>query len=709
MKKTVTSMMIILSACWVVAGAGEATEYPLDWRYDQYEPGISLLADNALAGAKLTASGQWDKFGPERVVDGNLDAASHWACEQLPATLTIEMKQAAQLGYCQIWLYYDRVYKFFIESSLDGKNWQRVVDWTKNQKPATREGFNIPFDKTVEARFLRVTVTDSSVRAAGAHIVELKVGERYTENAGSLQGRVIPADKIKPADVVAESGEQSWKGCAWRNERINGQFVVWSASAVPQLRLSCAGLRSTGGGSIAAEAVSLRFVRNVLGGNKLYGDVLDNAQSVDLAAGAYRPVWLTIKVPADAKPGLYTGDVAVKGAAGQQVNFKLELQVLNAVLPEPAAWSFYLDLWQHPWAVARYHGVKPFSPEHYALMRPILKELAESGQKTLTTTIVDKPWNNQNFDPYYSMIEHIKTNDNGWRFDYTLFDEYVAFGESCGLNQHIHCYTMITWGNMVSYTDAASGDKIKLHAVPGSKEHEAYWGDFLRDFEKHLKAKGWLERTYIAMDERGADELRATLACIRKYAPGLKVSMAGNHAPSTFKGLVFDNYSQSIGQVTDDFLKEVQSRRSEGRITTFYICCSPLRPNTFVFSPSAEQWWLGYYAAANNLDGLLRWAFANWIKDPLYNTAFGSWPDGDTFLVYPGLRSSLRWESLRDGIEEYEKIRILRENALIDSELSALFREYSFKQASGSKDAELAALVQKTRAAVEKQSAKLKQ
>ena len=236
----------------------------------------------------------------------------------------------------------------------------------------------------------------------------------------------------------------------------------------------------------------------------------------------------------------------------------------------------------------------------------------------------------------------------------------MKFGADCGLDKQIHCYTMVTWGNMVSYIDGASGDRVRLKAVPGTPEHISFWGPFLLAFEKHLKKKRWLKRTYIAMDERGAEELKATMKCIKEYAPGLKVSMAGNHPPSTFKGLVFDNYSQSIGHVNPAFLEEVQSRHEDGKVTTFYICCGPRRPNTFVFSPTAEQYWLGYYAAAKKFDGLLRWAFAHWPRDPLYNTAFGKWPDGDTFLLYPGARSSIRWECLRDGIEEFEKIRILR-------------------------------------------------
>ena len=36
------------------------------------------------------------------------------------------------------------------------------------------------------------------------------------------------------------------------------------------------------------------------------------------------------------------------------------------------------------------------------------------------------------------------------------------------------------------------------------------------------------------------------------------------------------------------------------------------------------------------------------------------WPAGDCFLVYPGGNSSIRFEKLREGIVDFEKIRILR-------------------------------------------------
>ena len=41
-------------------------------------------------------------------------------------------------------------------------------------------------------------------------------------------------------------------------------------------------------------------------------------------------------------------------------------------------WTFHLDLWQNPYAVARYYNVAPFSQEHFDLMRPIMKRYADA-------------------------------------------------------------------------------------------------------------------------------------------------------------------------------------------------------------------------------------------------------------------------------------------------------------------------------------------
>ena len=54
------------------------------------------------------------------------------------------------------------------------------------------------------------------------------------------------------------------------------------------------------------------------------------------------------------------------------------------------------------------------------------------------------------------------------------------------------------------------------------------------------------------------------------------------------------------------------------------------------------------------------WAYDAWAADPVRDARHVLWPAGDTFLVYPGSQSSIRFERLREGIVDFEKIRLLR-------------------------------------------------
>ena len=529
-----------------------------------------------------------------------------------------------------------------------------------------------------------------------------------TAPAEGFHGRAVPLARITADNAVGDESDKTLKAVAWRNERVNGQFVVWSASGEKQLRLEPGDLVSASGGRIPASAVRGRFVRYVraslVKGEKaivpeqFVGDCLDTPDTtdtgwLDMPANGFRPVWATINVPRDAAPGVYRGELAVRALGGKRLAFPIELTVRAETLADPADWSFFLDLWQHPLAVARYHHVKPFSAEHYSRLAPLLKELAAAGQKTVTATITDLPWDHQNFDAYRTMIEHVKDADGSWTHDYAVFDSWVAFALSCGLGPQIHCYTMASWGNIVYYVDGASGDRVAVELKAGTSAHEAFWGPFLEDFERHLALKGWLGRTYIALDERSREELMASANCIKRHAPRIKIAMAGNKAPSTFTGVDVDNYSSAMGKLTPEFIAEAADRRAKGYTTTYYICCGPLRPNTFATSPLEEARWLGLFASAKGLDGMLRWAAFNWPRDPLLDTTFpghrgrGSWRPGDTYLLYPDGRTSTRWEAFRDSIENFEKIRQLRAAGKASAELDAALATLAFDAGAATRPA----------------------
>jgi hypothetical protein len=101
-------------------------------------------------------------------------------------------------------------------------------------------------------------------------------------------------------------------------------------------------------------------------------------------------------------------------------------------------------------------------------------------------------------------------------------------------------------------------------------------------------------------------------------------------------------------------------RKAKGFITTYYTACPELYPNAFTSSPYAELTWLAWHALYRNFDGYLRWDYNNWNANPLLDSRFGHWAAGDTYFVYPEARSSIRFERLREGIQDFEKATILK-------------------------------------------------
>ena len=183
------------------------------------------------------------------------------------------------------------------------------------------------------------------------------------------------------------------------------------------------------------------------------------------------------------------------------------------------------------------------------------------------------------------------------------------------------------------------------------------------DFCKHLKEKKWLNITNIAMDERSPQDMKGTLELLQKVAPELGVSLADNH-----KSYKQYPYIKDIClYIEAPFDKaDLDYRKQLGLNTTFYVCCGPEFPNTFTFSDPAESIYLAWYAAAMGFDGFLRWTYNSWVENPVIDSRFRTWAAGDTYLVYPGVRSSIRFERLREGIQDFEKIRILRASLSTD-------------------------------------------
>ena len=463
---------------------------------------------------------------------------------------------------------------------------------------------------------------------------------------------------------------------AVKGERVSAQLVVWTPEALDNLSFIVSDLTS-GKETISKDNVRTGFVRYVMtdelnkdgkGGcgyrkssdydSTLVADPIDHiASTLTVPANATQGGWISVRVPQQVKAGKYTGTVTVKDGDKVLSELKLAVNVKNRTLPASTEWAFHLDLWQNPYAEARYYNVEPFSKEHFDRMRPDMQNYVDAGGKVITASIMHKPWNGQTYDPFESMVTWLKKADGTWYFDYTVFDKWVEYMMSLGVKKQINCYSMVPWRLSFQYFDQASNSFKYLDAKPGEAAYDEFWGNMLTSFAKHLKEKGWFDITHISMDERPMKDMLATLKVIRKADKDFKVSLAGTYHDELVKEL--HDYCIAIGE---KFPAEViKSRKEAGQVTTYYTCCTEPRPNTFTFSAPAEAEWLGWFAAKENLDGYLRWALNSWVKNPLQDSRFTAWAAGDTYMIYPEGRSSIRFERLIEGIQSYEKIRILKE------------------------------------------------
>lgn len=481
---------------------------------------------------------------------------------------------------------------------------------------------------------------------------------------------------------------RKWKGLAWRGEKINAQAVIWTTANCPDVALNVSNLTAANGKQIPASAVKAAFVRYVMtdelnkdgkGGcgyrpdhtkfdSSLVADMIDIKQKHDLIACTTQPVWVSVEIPQTAQPGVYRGQIVPQSPLYKFEPLDIEIRVFNRTLPAPQDRKFHLDLWQHPFAIARYHDLPLWSEAHFEAMRPVIKRLADAGQKVITATLIHAPWGGQTYDKFESMVMRIKKPDGSWAFDYAVFDKWIEFMMGMGINQQINCYSLIPWKLSFQYFDQASNRLMYLDTKVGTPEFNNYWQDFLTDFAKHLKQKGWFDITTIAMDERPLKSMQEVVRLIHEADPAYKISLAGNYHQA-LETVLYD-YCVASGQFFPDSV--LNARKAAGQKSTFYTCCSEPYPNTFSFSPPAESAWMAWYAAAKGFDGYLRWAFNSWTENPLQDTRFDAWPAGDCYLIYPCGRSSIRFERLNEGIQDFEKIRILREEFSAKGETAKL-------------------------------------
>jgi hypothetical protein len=508
--------------------------------------------------------------------------------------------------------------------------------------------------------FFSLSVANAQIASGAFQAWELSTGMRLT-----------------PASMQTTRGSEA-RAEAFRNEIVSMQFAVRSAQALKPFKAVCETSSAAGAKQLPCSWVEIRYPGYVpvVERGELMADPLQPSPPAEIKANWTQGVWLTISVPRDAAPGDYKGRLRIQ-AGSESRGFNLSLRVFDFTLPGMTQGDFYLNIWQDPAAVARVAKVPLWSAEHWKLLEAYAQNLANHGQKSISTSIVYDPWRSQTGFVYPSMVEwrfpgtYQAGQASKFQFDFSVFDRYVEMMMKAGIDKSIQCFSMVDGPGRTSlcnigYIDTATG---KLRVCPthvGDAAYRDVWGAFLPALVRHLKERGWLDRSYIGFDEKPQSIMKGIFKVLKADAPELKVALAGGSSSqeSATAGDLILYYGALRRRAA--VRKLLEERRTAGP-TTFYTACGTASPNTFIYSPQWESRLLPWIAFQHGLAGYARWAYQTWSAN-VWRRPLIRWHTGDSFLVYPGKTGpidSTRWELLRQGIQDYEALEMLKQKIAV--------------------------------------------
>ncbi len=515
--------------------------------------------------------------------------------------------------------------------------------------------------------------------------------------------------------ILKEYSKKEIKLWAWKNDKANAEFAILCGdNDIEGVSVIASELKSEFG-AIASQNVKLSFIKEVKaytghagwyannpsnimpkGEREYFPEVIYSNSPISIKKNSFALVWLEINTPKDIMAGIYRGKITITAKNTDKViELSYELEVINATMLDSQNYLFDVEYWSHPYNVAYYYDVEPFSDEHISILKQHMNLYKNLGGHSIIASIVEEAWGGQTYGGnnkihYPSMIKWIKSRDGKWVFDYTDFDKWVQLNKEIGIADTIICYSMMPWNNIIRYYDESKKKviKVKVNTARNNKYNEV-WNPFLTDFIKHIDEKGWFESTYIGFDERHNMSTALDLIASIKNKDGksLKISASFNnfkHNANIFNRLDYASVGlQQIRNNLEDFKVQVGLRRNNNQKTTMYTATEHV-PNSFTKSIPVESYWSIMFAGSLNTTGFLRWAFDAWVKNPLDESTHWSFPAGDCFLVYPALKEdsnresklTLRLAKLDEGVRDVNKLYLMRNAGMeIDKKVNELFAE----------------------------------
>jgi len=453
-----------------------------------------------------------------------------------------------------------------------------------------------------------------------------------------------------------------------RNEVVSAQCVVRANADLKDLTVATGPLQQAGASAtLPAEAVEWNFVESIfieentrkVDKNDLtrpaparFPDLLSDERQCALAKGSLKAVYVTVRIPQDAKAGEYRGEISVRaGDAG--AGLPLVVTVYPLVMPEDR--HVMVTEWFTTRHFQRHHGIDPEDPDAFFKMLKIYAEnMADHRQNAFRVTL--------------ELIGNSRAEDGTLKFDFSDFDRWAEVFWDTGRMDLLETGFVARFGEGgwsspevllrdFSVKDEASGKTVRL-------EGKEFLPKFLPALVGHLREKGWLEKTVFHICDEPSNHnvmaWREASDFVHQCAPELR-RIDAIETPHCLDRLEVWVPKLNHLSTWQDAYEEAQRRGNEMWLYTVGIFQGGSLPNKTVdvaLIDSRVMHWLNY---RYGLKGYLHWGWNAWTEDPIETPGKHR---GDGWHVYPkpgGVLNSLRWEQMRNGLQDYECLWLLED------------------------------------------------
>jgi len=221
-----------------------------------------------------------------------------------------------------------------------------------------------------------------------------------------------------------------------------------------------------------------------------YFDWISSALPARIGANSCQPYWLSVKIPAQAVPGMYRGMVRIQARDFPAVTLPLEVEVLDWLVPDPRDFRTIVAIEQSPYGVAKQYKTPLWSDKHWELIEASLRQLARAGNDVwFVPVILNTEFGNRED----SMVRWIRRKDGSLAFDYTTMDHYLdLIIKNCGTPRILSFVVMHGFPTLteVQVFDESTGKEDRLKLGPEVAGREKYWEPFARSLYSHMASKG---------------------------------------------------------------------------------------------------------------------------------------------------------------------------------------------------------------------------